>query len=172
MLNPGTRVIDTNVPLVVKFRADSPGELVDACEDIIMKIMTEELPVVTDLAGEIIEEYFHKMSHAENSLADLFAKYVHDFRWQWGEKYMPDIEPDGVAENSYGVLGGDDVQIDPSDRKFVAVAKVSGASIVQARDTKWLDWKEILTRHNVKVEYAHEQSLRTMYKEKFGREAP
>ena len=48
MLNPDTRVIDTNVPLVVKFRADSPGELVDACEDIIMKIMTEELPVVTD----------------------------------------------------------------------------------------------------------------------------
>lgn len=166
------RVVDTNVPLVIKFPEENQEELIRACEDIIIKILEGRHPVVTDFEGEIIAEYFHQMERGGPSLADEFAKYVHDFRWSWDSKYNPQIEPDPTSENMYLVLAGDDNKIDPSDRKFVATAKVSQVPIIQARDTKWLDWTEVLSRHGVKVEYAHEDSLRAMYRAKFGRDAP
>ena len=165
------RVIDTNVPLVAKDSTGRPPELVDACEEILEDILEGLHPVVTDFDGEIVEEYFHQLNHSgAPTLGDQFARYVHDHRFTWESDARPDINPLGV--NSYGVLEGDDDDIDPSDRKFVAVAKVSGAPVVQATDTKWLDWGPALDRHGVVVDYAHEPSIRDAYREKFGREAP
>lgn len=168
-----TKVIDTNVPLVVKFPAGRPTELVDACEEILEEIIENGLPVVTDELGEIIEEYFHQLSRGgQPTLGDAFAKYVFDNRHSWKASMRPDIEPDIATEYRYSVLGGDDAEIDPSDRKMVAAAKVAGVPVVQATDTKWLDWGEVLGRHGVRVEYAHEPSIRAAYRMKFGRDAP
>lgn len=168
-----SRVIDTNVPLVVKLPDDRPTELVDACEELLEEIIENGLPVVTDELGEIIEEYFHQLSRGgQPTLGDAFAKYVYDNRHSWDEAVRPDIEPDTTTVNSYAVLGGDDAEIDPSDRKIVAAAKVAGVPVVQATDTKWLDWGEVLGRHGVQVEYAHEPSIRAAYRAKFGCDAP
>lgn len=168
-----TKVIDTNVPLVVKLPDGRPQELVDACEEILEEILDNRLPVVTDELGEIIEEYFNQLSRAgQPTLGDAFARYVFDNRYSWEPAMRPDIQPDPVVEHSYAVLGGDDAEIDPSDRKLVAAAKVAGVPVVQATDTKWLDWGAVLGRHGVRVEYADEASIRDAYREKFGREAP
>lgn len=167
------RVIDTNVPLVVKFEEDYPRELVEACEDIIMEILDNRIPVPVDAGGEIVAEYFHQMTRGgRTDLADLFARYVHDECWSWDERVRPDIDPDPETEHRYGALGGDDAEIDPSDRKFVAVAKLADAPIVQATDTKWLNWGGVLSRHGVEVHYAHERTIREVYREKFKQEAP
>lgn len=167
------RVIDTNVPLVVKFHAENPNELVEACEDILIEILRDRIPVPTDAEEEIVAEYFHQMSRSgQPGLADQFAKYVNDERWLWEPALRPEIGPDLVEEHVYAVLGGDDAEIDPSDRKFVAVAKVTRSPVVQARDTKWLDWGAVLARHGVTVHYAHEGSIRAMYRTKFGVDAP
>lgn len=166
-----SRVIDTNVPLVVKFPDGRPDELVDACEEIIEDIIEGNLPVVTDAGGEIVDEYLNQLSlSGQPTLGDVFARYVFDRRYTWDESMRPDIEPTSL-ENTYAVLEGDDAEIDPSDRKLVAAAKVAGAPIVQAADTKWLDWQAVLDRHGVRVEYAHEPSIRAAYREKFGHEA-
>lgn len=168
-----TRVIDTNVPLVVKFADGHPIELLDACEELIENILESRLPVVTDADGEIVAEYFHQLSFSgQPSIADAFARYVHDQRFTWDDSFRPDIRPDPQSSNTYGVLDGDDTEIDPSDRKFVAAAKVAVAPVVQAADTKWLDWGAVLSRHGVIVIYAHEASIRAAYHRKFGREAP
>lgn len=168
-----TRVIDTNVLLVTKFDDQHPKELLEACEEILEKILEKRLTVVTDADGEIVSEYMHKLSFSgQPSLGDAFARYVHDHRFAWEEEMRPDIQPHPVDENRYGVLRGDDAEIDPSDRKFVASAKVSGVSIVQGTDTKWLDWGAVLGRHGVPVTYAHEDSIRDAYQRKFGRAAP
>lgn len=168
-----TQVIDTNVPLVAKFSRDRPRELLDACEEILEEILEGRLTVVTDADGEIVEEYMHQLSlSGQPSLGDAFVKYVHDHRFTWEEAVRPDIQPDSVDEHSYAVLGGDDAEIDPSDRKFVAAAKVAGVPVVQGTDTKWLDWGPVLGRHGVQVIYAHESSIRDAYREKFRREAP
>lgn len=166
-----TRVVDTNVPLVGKHADEHPIELVDACAELLEDILTGSIPVATDLQGEIVLEYFHQLNRSGMpTVGDAFAKYVHDMRFSWDDSLRPDIQPSG--ENSYDVLAGDDAEIDPSDRKFVAVAKVAVVPVVQATDTKWLDWGAVLARHGVEVHYAHEPSIRTAYREKFGREAP
>ncbi len=168
-----SRVIDTNVPLVAKSPAEWPGALVEACEVIIEDILTSRSPVVTDLDGEILEEYMHKLSiSGQPSLGDVFARYVHDYRFTWDASMRPDIRPDAARQNSYGVLNEDDGEIDPSDRKFVAAAKVARVPVVQAADTKWLDWGPVLERHGVAVVYVHGDSIRQAYLAKFGRKAP
>ncbi|KLN36107.1 hypothetical protein FB00_03660 [Cellulosimicrobium funkei] len=168
-----TRVIDTNVPLVTKLVDGHPPELLDACEQIIEEILEQRMRIVTDLDGEIVSEYLHQLSlSGQPSLGDAFVRYVHDSRFTWEEATRPDIQPDTSAENSYGALGGDDAEIDPSDRKFVAAAKVAGVPVVQATDTKWLNWASVLARHGVVVIFAHEPSIRRAYEAKFGHKAP
>lgn len=83
-----------------------------------------------------------------------------------------DIGPLEREENHYAVLNDDDAEIDPSDRKCVAVAKVSGHPVYEATDTKWLDWGEVLSRHRVSVDYVDEEYLRASYLNKFGHQAP
>jgi len=164
-------VVDTNVPLVVRFPEQHSRLLVDACEQLLDDIISEGRVVITDAAGEIIEEYFHQLNYSgAPTLGDVFAKWVFDNRWTWDDSARPDIDPIGLHE--YGVLAGDDADFDPSDRKFIAVAKVSAAPIHQAADTKWLDWGDALARHGVEVIFVHESSIRDAYKTKFGRDAP
>lgn len=171
ILGPLSDIVDTNVPLVTKLPDGHPQELVDACEELLESIMEQDLVVVTDDGGEIVEEYFHKLSRSgQDTLGDIFAKWVFNRRCWWDASAKPDIEPQGDC--IYGVLAGDHDDFDPSDRKFIAVAKVSGAPIHQATDTKWLDWGDALRRHNVVVRYVHEPSIRAAYQEKFGRAAP
>lgn len=168
---PMSRVIDTNVPLVTKFEDGHPIELVDACAELIEDILMTKSPVVTDADGEIVSEYFNQLSWSgQPSLGDAFAKYVHEYRFSWSEDMRPDIQP--IAENSYSVLDGDDSDFDPSDRKFVAAAKVSQAPVYEATDTKWLDWTDALARHGVEVVWVHEESIRASYAAKFGRPPP
>lgn len=162
-------VVDTNVPLVVRFPEQHARVLADACETLLDEIITEGRAVVTDEGGEIIEEYFHQLSHSgAPTLGDTFAKWVFDHRWAWDPATRPDIDPRGP--NDYGVLDGDDADFDPSDRKFIAVAKVAGVPIHQATDTKWLDWGHALDRHGVEVRFVHEATIRGAYRMKFGRD--
>lgn len=168
-----TRVVDTNVLLVTKYRDDWPPELVDACDELLEQILEGSRPVVTDAEGEILDEYLHELDLSGSpSLGHAFVKYVHDYLYTWDESYRPSIDPHPDVEYSYGVLGGDDADIDASDRKFVATAKVAGVPISEATDTKWLDWGPVLARHGVVVEFVHEAAIRALYLAKFGREAP
>ena len=170
-LRPLADVVDTNVPLVAKFPNGHPQELVDACEELLEDIIEHDRVVVTDENDEIIEEYFHQLSRSgQDTLGDAFAKWVFDRRWTWDASARPNIDPRGA--HVYGVLEGDHDDFDPSDRKFVAVAKVSRAPVQQATDTKWLDWGDALRRHGVVVSYVHEPSIRAAYRAKFGRDAP
>ncbi|BBZ56608.1 hypothetical protein [Mycolicibacterium phocaicum] len=168
-----TRVIDTNVPLVVKLPEGHSRELRDACEEMLENIIDDRIPVVTDAGGEIFEEYSHQLDlSGQPSLGDTFIRYIHDNRYRWDAAMRPDIQPGQPGTSTYGVLDGDHDAIDPSDRKFVAAAKVARVPVVQATDTKWLDWGEVLRRHGVSVEYAHEPSIRAAYRKKFDRDAP
>lgn len=48
-----TRVVDTNVSLVVKYPDEHPIELADACAQLLEDILTGMLSVATDLQGEM-----------------------------------------------------------------------------------------------------------------------
>jgi hypothetical protein len=158
------------VPLVVRFPSEHPNALTEACELLLETIIASGDVVATDAAGEIVEEYFNQLSWSgQPTLGDVFAKWVFDVRWSQRESIV-DTKPEG--QHRYGVLEGDDADFDPSDRKFVAVAKVARATVHQATDTKWLDWSTALARHGVSVSWVHEASIRAAYQTKFGRAAP
>jgi hypothetical protein len=163
-------VVDTNVPLVVRFPTTHPKDLADACEALLEAIIESGVVVSTDADDEIIEEYFTMLHHSgQPTLGDAFAKWVFETRWTQPDSIV-DIHPE--EQHSYGVLDGDDADFDPSDRKFIAVAKVAGATIHEATDTKWLDWGPALARHAVTVAWVHEACIRAAYETKFGRAAP
>ena len=166
-------VIDTNVLLVTRDRSadEWPDALVDACEELLLSIQ-EDGRVATDQGGEIVDEYFHDLSHSgQPSLADAFAVWVRDMRWSWGEDALVDIRPGPDGNREYGALadGGRDIP-DPSDRKFVAVAAAASAPVHQATDVKWMDWGAALERHGVALRWVHEEHARMMYRDKFGRD--
>ncbi|WP_284760601.1 hypothetical protein [Curtobacterium sp. MEB011] len=168
-----SRVVDTNVLLICRNPEDWPAELRDACDELIEAVLEKRLEIVVDDGGEILEEYMHQLSlSGQPSLGDEFLKYVHDYQYSWHLKYRPNIRPNSSESNSYGVLGGDDAEIDPSDRKFIAAAKVAKTPIFQASDTKWLNWQGVLSRHGVEVRFVHEDSIRRAYAKKFKMEAP
>lgn len=166
-------VIDTNVLLVARRHADDgwPAALIDACEGLLLAIQAGER-VVTDHADEIVEEYFHELSHSgQPTLADAFAVWVRDARWTWGPDARVDTQPRPGAPGAYGVLadGGRDIP-DPSDRKFVAAAAAAAAPVHQATDVKWMDWTSALDRHGVEVRWVDEDYARGSYRAKFGGE--
>ena len=159
--------------LVVKYAEEYSESLLSNCEVILEEILEKRLPVVVDFDGEILDEYGHELERkGQPTLADEFYKYLLQFSWGWDERYRPSLDPDSREEYRYAVLGGDDSEIDPSDRKFVAASKVSGFPVYQATDTKWLDWELVLHRHGVRVVWVDEESLRCAYSNKFNREAP
>jgi hypothetical protein len=165
-----TDVVDTNVPLVLRFPESHPEALADACEILLETIIKSGVVVCTDAEDEIVEEYFTMLSRSgQPTLGDVFAKWVFETRWTQPETI---VDTGRSGEHEYGVLEGDDLDFDPSDRKFIAVAKVAQATIHQATDTKWLDWQPAFARQGVSVAWVHEPSIRAAYERKFNRAAP
>jgi hypothetical protein len=59
---------------------------------------------------------------------------------------------------------------DAPDRKFVAVAAAHAdrPPILQAADSKWLDWQDALKEHGITVELLCPQDIRRFHANKFG----
>jgi hypothetical protein len=59
---------------------------------------------------------------------------------------------------------------DPPDRKFVAVACAHPQKppILQATDSKWLDWAEPLKRCGITVEFICQDDIARFHANKFG----
>jgi hypothetical protein len=163
-------VVDTNVLFVARRRPEDGWSeaLADACEELIDEVRCAGR-VATDAAGEIIDEYFHGLSHSgQPTLADSFAVWVRDNRHGWGDEAIVDTDPQ--ADGTYPSLGPHGERIDPSDRKFVATAQLSKAPIHQAVDVKWLEWVEALEGCGVEVRWVDESLARSLFYEKFGRD--
>ena len=60
---------------------------------------------------------------------------------------------------------------DPSDRKFVAVANAhpNKPPILQAADSKWLDWEAPLAAHGLRVDFLCPDDIKRIHAKKFGR---
>lgn len=62
------------------------------------------------------------------------------------------------------------VDFDPSDRKFVAVASAhpQHPPILEAADSKWLDWAPALNDYGVRVDFLCEADIKHFHRSKFG----
>lgn len=164
-------VVDTNVVLVANGQhADVSGACVAACALQLQEIM-QRGKLALDDQFRILCEYLHKTQPKKgNRPGDAFVKWALQNR-------VNAMHVDSVCLEDHDTRGfesfPDDAELfnfDAPDRKFVAVANVHQAKppILQAADSKWLDWSPALARHGVKVEFLCAADITRFHKKKFG----
>lgn len=150
-------VVDTNVPIVANGAANhATPDCVLRCVDRLEEVRKKQL-VLLDDGLHILSEYMKHLSlSGQPGMGDFFMKWVwlnqatprHCLRVhiaaQEGSDDFREFPQDPDLEN-----------FDRADRKFVAVALVSGLgpSILNATDTDWWDYREPLRRNGVTVDF-------------------
>ncbi len=151
-------MVDTNVLMVANRRAEQASpQCVRACIQLLREIEDDGVIVIDD-NWRILREYRATLSPwDQHEVGNRFL------RWIWNQRKSPDrceqvhLTPRGDANNEFEQFPVDpDLRrFDPSDHKFVAVARASAHQppIVNATDTDWWHYREILERHDVRVEF-------------------
>jgi hypothetical protein len=96
-----------------------------------------------------MEEYrYYLRFSGQPGAGDAFYKFLHDHKHlDSGKVVSVDVTP--IADDSRGFDELPQNFLDASDRKFLAVAVVSGSTIVNALDTDWHQQRKLLEELNV-----------------------
>lgn len=152
-------VIDTNVLHVANNNADHAGPAcVITAIDRLQQIIRNGR-ICIDSLGFILHEY-HRQGFSRSGqpgVGDEFFKWLHNNQANQRVCELVDITPlnaDGYDFKEFPKVPG--LQgFDPSDRKFVAVALSSSqsASILNAVDSDWWNFREELAANRVLIEF-------------------
>ncbi len=173
---PSKCLVDTNVPKTANLAltpAAIPPELtscVHACIEAVDQIIKKG-GLVIDAGDEIFTEYRQQLSlRGQPGVGDLFVKWVHDNRWTF-----PDEDRVVITKNGETYVEFPDhiglVDFDNTDRKFIAVSNAhpNKPPILQATDSKWWGWKDVLDEVGITVHFLSPDYVEAKYKEKMGR---
>ncbi len=166
-----TKVIDTNVTLVANGQhADVSPDCVADCALALQDIMRNGR-VALDDSFRILTEYQNKTTPGKgNRPGDAFIK------WVLQNNANPDkcdlVPLQEHPERKFESFPEDDdlEEFDSSDRVFVALsaAHPEKPEILQAADSKWLDWAVALERHGIHVKFVCREDIERFHKKKFG----
>ena len=169
-------VVDTNVILAASSQHGKVSEdCVVECGKRLAAIMESGI-VFIDQGGKIIGEYGNKSKPwTGNKLGDLFLKWV--INNQGNPKRCVQVHVCESGDNSYDEFPDATLQdeFDPPDRKFIAVAHASGMNptVLQAADSKWLNWNARLKDSGISVDFVCPTDICRFYQSKFpGRKIP
>ena len=137
-------VVDTNVAVAANgnnTHADLVCQL--ACVEELRAVCRDAVIVVDD-SNLVFDEYKDRLSFAgAPGVGDAFFKHVHDHMYGGRRVRQVAITPCNDDRRSFEELPNN--ELDPSDRKFLAVAVVAEAEILNATDSDWSE-QEALTR--------------------------
>ncbi len=164
-------VVDTNVVLVANGQhADVSRTCVATCAVELQNIMQSGRLALDD-QFRILGEYLHKTQPKKgNRPGDAFVKWALQNR-------VNVMRVDSVTLQAHDTRGFESfpndaelANFDDPDRKFVAVANAHPAKppVLQAADSKWLDWAPALARHDVAVEFLCKSDITRFHEKKFG----
>ncbi|MEW6236133.1 MAG: hypothetical protein AB1656_12165 [Candidatus Omnitrophota bacterium] len=151
-------VVDTNVPIVANGRSEqASSECVIACAEMIQKITNSGM-IVIDNQWLIINEYSNKLNQkGQPGVGDAFLKWILTNNRNPCLCEQVKITPTNSHKNNFKEFPNDQrlKKFDPSDRKFVAVARAHNEHppILQAVDAKWRNYRKILSEHDVTVQF-------------------
>ena len=145
-----TFVIDTNVAIVANGRETTASLKCQlACVEFLDK--REQFSIALDCSELIMTEYSKYLSYAgQPGVGDVFFKYLHDNQYNPAKIKRVEITPSNDEARSFAELPKN--SLDPSDRKFLAVAVVAQATVVNATDSDWAEHRELLVALKVPVE--------------------
>ncbi len=164
-------IVDTNVVLVANGQhPDVSDECVASCA---MKLesIKREGRIALDDAFRILGEYQHKTRpNRAKGPGDAFVKWVLQNMANEARCDLTPIEEHEERGFESFPEDADLANFDMADRKFVAVAAAhpEHPAILQAADSKWLDWSPALDRCGLRVEFICEADIRKFHSNKFG----
>lgn len=171
--NDNLRIVDTNVPLVAnRLNKQDPShfvsdECIQSCIEA-LQFVTDNMCLVLDEAGEIFEEYCHKLRRSgQPGVGDAFFKWVCDNQYSFHSSQRVAITRAGDSYREYPEH--DDLKhFDPADRKFLAVANAhpNKPTILQALDRKWMEVHRALQASDISVLFLCENDLQAAMERK------
>ncbi|MDE0241170.1 MAG: hypothetical protein OXQ84_13425 [bacterium] len=152
-------VVDTNVAIVANRRSTHADETCQlACAEKIVEL-TEQGIVIVDTIGLIVDEYGRALNHSgAPGLGDAFFKHV--VNHQHGGKRVQRVCITCTADDCRGFEELPENSLDRSDRKFLAVAVVAGATILNATDSDWAEQTALVQQLCVEIEQLCPQHAR------------
>jgi hypothetical protein len=151
-----TVVVDTNVILVANGQhQDVSAACVESCASRLHGIVQSGRVAIDD-GYRILKEYQHKADPFVGKRAgDAFLKWL--LRNNANPKKCDQVQLVEHVERAFEAFPDDKrlEKFDWPDRKFVAVAATHPQKppILQAADSKWIDWAPALQDHGVKVDF-------------------
>ncbi len=166
-----TSVVDTNVVLVAnqQHQGVSP-DCIRTCALRLQEIIREGRLALDD-AFLILSEYQNKTRpNRGKGPGDAFVKWA--LRNSANAARCDRIEIKTHARRGFESFPDDDrlANFDAPDRKFVAVASShpDHPPVLQAADSKWIDWAPALKDHGVDVLFICERDIQRFHQNKFG----
>ena len=145
-----TFVVDTNVAIVANGRktsADAHCQL--TCVRTLRSVAAGEVVAVDD-QGAIVKEYARHLNHSGMPGAgDAFFKYVFNNQYQGDRVLRVPVMPSEDDRRGFDILPEN--AFDPSDRKFLAVAVVACATVLNATDSDWHEQASLTQELGVEV---------------------
>ena len=166
-------VVDTNVAVVANRRETTSSGCVVECVNEMLAITADKKRVAIDLEGLIIREYMKNLSlSGQPGVGDAFLKWLYRNQAVTERCEKVSIMRNGGDEEHFPAFPDDEALagFDPSDRKFVAVARAHPGAppILEATDSKWWGWRQALQRNGVTVDFLCEAEIQAAYEAKFG----
>ena len=158
-------IVDTNVAVVANGKSEQASEeCVDTCIGRLEQIIRGETKLVLDADWIILDEYSRNLnSSGKPGTGDRFLVWC---LRNWTIPEQCDLVPITPIENLETEFQEfpTDLELenfDPADRKFVAVAVAhcEKPPILQALDSGWLNFRDALSQHDVKVEFICEDDI-------------
>jgi hypothetical protein len=165
-------VVDTNVLIAANGTNSEWKPIASRCANRLKAVMDGNT-VCTDSSGLILAEYGNKLpSQSRSGFGDMF--YLWLARNRFNTEYCQEI---AITAKDAGFEEFPDLSqeiaaiIDPSDRKFIAVAHAHRGKppILQATDSKWIGWKNALAAVGITIDFVDETFLLPFYQRKMGR---
>jgi hypothetical protein len=170
---PAITVIDTNVVLVANEQHPSVShDCIVECSLNLQKIMQQGC-IALDDNYRILSEYQKKTQPRKGKRpGDAFVKWV--LRNICNPKYCELVILQEHPERGFSSFPDDSelLDFDSSDRMFVAVAIAhnSHPPILEATDSKWVNWAPALKRHGILVNFLCKNDIECFHKHKISKQ--
>lgn len=145
------KIVETNVAIAANGKSDHASLSCQlTCIEFLSELVAGKELIVVDDLGLIMDEYSRYLNYSgQPDVGDEFFKYLNDHQY-----YEEKVCRVTITENTNAATGFDELPVntmDPSDRKFLAAAYISGAEVVNALDNDWHEKRSEIEKMRVKV---------------------